>query len=305
MKNIVVLMSTYNGEKYLREQIESILKQVGCHVQLLVRDDGSTDNTLNILQEYKTKGKLGIIEGKNLKPAKSFMNLILLAPEAEYYAISDQDDVWKKTKLIRAISMLDKDDKQQMLLYCSNLEAVDEYLNTVQKKLLPQIVNVNYKELLIHSPYLFGCTMVFNKTLCNYIKAEPCPENLIMHDLWIGLICAAHGKIIYDNIPNILYRQHNENHTGASISSKTKWKNRWDYLFGQKKFSISLQAKELLKYLNKKLIQDVDLIEYTEIVASYPLSFRNKIKYLKNIKKGSMNYKQLSFHVILILLGRL
>ena len=83
---VCVLMSTYNGEKYLEEQIDSILAQKGCKVQLLVRDDGSSDGTIGILQKYHEEGYLEYYTGENLKPAKSFMDLLYNAPKAEYYA---------------------------------------------------------------------------------------------------------------------------------------------------------------------------------------------------------------------------
>ena len=103
---ITVLMSTYNGEKYLREQIESILNQKNVRVQILVRDDGSTDHTHIILDEYQKNGKLNWYTGMNLKSSKSFMNLVTKAPETEYYAFCDQDDVWNNDKLYRAVNKL-------------------------------------------------------------------------------------------------------------------------------------------------------------------------------------------------------
>lgn len=102
-QNILVLMSTFNGEKFIREQIESILAQENVNIKLLVRDDGSTDKTLDILNEYKNKGKLNYYIGKNLGPQLSFMHLLQNAPYCEYYAFADQDDVWLKDKLSTAI----------------------------------------------------------------------------------------------------------------------------------------------------------------------------------------------------------
>ena len=95
-KKVLILLSTYNGERYIKEQIESLLKQENVKVSILVRDDGSTDGTINILNEYQKQGKLKWYTGENLKPAKSFMNLVENAPEYEYYAFCDQDDVWLK-----------------------------------------------------------------------------------------------------------------------------------------------------------------------------------------------------------------
>ena len=92
MKEITVLMSTYNGEMFIREQIDSILNSKDVELQLLVRDDGSSDQTIPILKSYQTKKKLSFYQGHNVRPAKSFMELLCKAPSSKYYAFSDQDD---------------------------------------------------------------------------------------------------------------------------------------------------------------------------------------------------------------------
>ena len=97
---LAVLMSTYNGSKYLRQQLESILNQVcDCEIDIWVRDDGSSDDTLKILREYAAFGRLRWYTGENLKPARSFLDLVKHCPGYDYYAFSDQDDVWYPNKL--------------------------------------------------------------------------------------------------------------------------------------------------------------------------------------------------------------
>ena len=126
MEKVCVLMSTYNGEKYLKEQIESILNQENIEVDILIRDDGSTDNTLNILENYTQKYKnIRYYTGENLRSAKSFMNLLFTVKEYDYYAFSDQDDVWKKNKLYTAVSKL----KEGYDLYGGKKSIVDSELN--------------------------------------------------------------------------------------------------------------------------------------------------------------------------------
>ena len=101
--SVIVVMSTYNGEKHLREQIDSILAQDRQPVSLLVRDDGSTDGTVQILEEYEKQGALELIRGENLGVVGSFISLIArVADSADYIALSDQDDVWHADKLSRA-----------------------------------------------------------------------------------------------------------------------------------------------------------------------------------------------------------
>ena len=128
MKNVLVILSTYNGEKYLREQIESVLKQENVKISILVRDDGSTDNTCNILEEYEKKGLLRWYTGKNLKPAKSFIDLIFHATnDFDYYAFCDQDDFWYFKKIYSAIEQMENNNDSidiPKVCYC-NLEVVD------------------------------------------------------------------------------------------------------------------------------------------------------------------------------------
>ena len=127
---VAVLMSTYNGENYMKEQIESILNQRGnFELDLWVRDDGSTDATKKILMQYEIEKKLHWYEGRNLKPALSFMDLIKHCENYDYYAFADQDDYWMPDKLLTGIMQI-KDIKTPSL-YCSNAELVDDNLKSL------------------------------------------------------------------------------------------------------------------------------------------------------------------------------
>ena len=121
---IAVLMSTYNGERYLREQIDSILNQkIEVCFDLIVRDDGSTDKTIEILKMYADAGKLFFSIGKNVGAARGFVNLLHENPGYDYYAFSDQDDVWNEDKLKKGITAIQ--DIKKPALYCTNCELVD------------------------------------------------------------------------------------------------------------------------------------------------------------------------------------
>ena len=133
METVCVLMSTYNGEKYLQEQLDSIINQVGVNVRILVRDDGSTDSTTDILNNYKREGYLDWYSGTNLKSARSFMDLVNRAPESEYYAFSDQDDYWLPTKLQVAVNVLKSADSRKSALYYSRTTLVDENLLPIKQ----------------------------------------------------------------------------------------------------------------------------------------------------------------------------
>lgn len=209
---ICVLMSTYNGEKYLREQLDSILWQEGVALDILIRDDGSTDKTVEILEEYSKKySNIIYYVGKNLKSAWSFMELLYLCKKYDFYAFADQDDVWKKEKLKEGIEKLEGN----IHLYGGKKIIVDRDLNIlsqeddVPKKLTLGSVMTECK--------ISGCTMIFDDYLREKIL-EYKPQNISMHDSWVLKVAKCIGEIYYDNNTYIYYRQHDNNVVGARKS---------------------------------------------------------------------------------------
>ena len=228
---VCVLMSTYNGEKYIREQIDSVLAQKGCRVQLFVRDDGSSDQTIEILQKYQEAGMLIYYTGENMKPAKSFLDLLYNAPGAEYYAFCDQDDIWMPEKLIEAIGMLQKRkniSSNNILMYFSNLIDVDANKILLKEKHLESHVYTDFQSVLVRCSWIFGCTQVFSYELKELVKNSYHPKEQPMHDVWVGMICAMYGEIVYDDRAFIHYRQHAQNVVGAQLSFKAKLHSRWE-----------------------------------------------------------------------------
>ena len=167
-KSVQVVMSTYNGEKYLKEQIDSILSQEGVDVRLYIRDDGSSDRTTDILASYQEHKNVKIEKGNNLGFAKSFLTALDECDEADYYAFSDQDDVWEKDKLSTAIEILEEESQSTPLLYCSALQRVDENLNPLHVQSYHGL-RINLPSMLTRGR-LAGCTFVFNNTLRNLVK---------------------------------------------------------------------------------------------------------------------------------------
>ena len=213
MSKILILMSTYNGEKYLREQIESIRNQtIKEDIEILVRDDGSKDGTLEILEEYAEIGTLQFIRGKNIGSAQSFHELLRIAPKYDYYAFADQDDFWLPKKIERALEWLKKRDKPA-LYGC--------YKKIVDMNLKPLSINdvapkYGFLNTLFSNNVVSGCTMVFNNFLrekylaCNEIDRE------IFHDSYLWKLCVMLGDVYYDYNSYILYRQHGNNTIGYS-----------------------------------------------------------------------------------------
>lgn len=223
---VAVLLSTYNGEKYLQQQLDTIYAQSGVVVDLLVRDDGSTDQTLEILENQKSAGRLNWYTGENLKPARSFLHLLSAAPEAEYYAFADQDDYWMRDKLHVAYSRL-KDYVDRPALYFCQTQLVDEELvPLINVKINPLLT---YGEALIHQ-FVGGCTMVMNQKMRD-IVVRYTPNYLQMHDFWIYDIALAVGATVeFDKKPHMLYRQHGKNAVGQLNDTKFVWKSRMDRL---------------------------------------------------------------------------
>lgn len=219
-------MSTYNGERYLRQQIESILNQQDISVSLLVRDDGSVDDTLSILEEYKKKGVLEYYQGDNLGPARSFMHLLQNAPTSDYYAFADQDDVWLPEKLSVAVNSLKGHEEEPALYFCQT-QLVDQDLNKKESVVINPLLT--FGETLIYK-YVSGCTMVLNNELKNVIGLKQ-PSYIHMHDAWIYLISQAVDAYAYfDKAPHILYRQHSNNVLGLDNGFIPKWKLRLHHL---------------------------------------------------------------------------
>jgi len=193
--NVVVVMSTYNGEKYIGEQIDSILLQRDVDVQLYIRDDGSNDTTRIILSEYANNNKIHVEYGDNVGYKASFMLALLHAPIAEYYCFSDQDDVWDQNKLIKCIRVIE--NKTVPALAFSNSYETDEYLK-ITNNLYPPNRAIPFYGMTFISPVAHGFLMVFNNELRQIVQSMGF-VSLIPHDLWIGAIASYTGDIEYVN----------------------------------------------------------------------------------------------------------
>lgn len=224
MKKILVLMSAYNGENTIKEQIDTILNQAGCEVSLLVRDDSSEDHTKEIVESYIDAGRpIALMDGcENLRPARSFMELLYHAPSFDYYAFSDQDDSWDSDKLQRGIQMLQAAEGPS--LYCANARIAGPGLEDSGKLVYQYPKRTDFKSVMITGNFM-GCTMVFNRALKDAFCRWAPPEYCIMHDSYLTALCAMlGGKIIFDPSPHMSYRQTGHNTVGLSLTKAQKLK---------------------------------------------------------------------------------
>lgn len=239
--SILVMMSTYNGECFLAEQIDSILNQTNVNVSLIIRDDGSTDNTLSIIRDYceRYSNVQRMHAEENLGPGKSFMDLMYYSfrelQHFDYYAFADQDDIWLADKLDTAINMI-KDSITIKIpgLYCSNqMLYFEDKSSRLRFSNQPDMTLAGHLSRNLPS----GCTFVMNRALVERVsRAEHAGDTIInrrIHDSWLMLVCLSIGSVVYDEKPHILYRIHANNTVGVKpISAKQRiivmWKNMTD-----------------------------------------------------------------------------
>lgn len=281
---VVVLMSTYNGEKYLEMQIESVLAQKEVNVYLLVRDDGSTDKTRDILRKYEKANKLEWYYGDNLKSARSFMDLIKKSPDALFYAFCDQDDYWLPNKLITAINYLNKAEETKPAIYYGKTTLVNEDLEEIDQ-------NKEFREFItfgqaVVSSSATGCTMCFNKCLRDLINLYT-PDFQIMHDGWLHKVCLAfNGNVFYDRKSYILYRQHGNNVIGGTSTPYKRFQRRIQTIKNNP-YSRSRCIIEIIKGYGGVIPEENLAICNT--VASYKNSFLGKVKLLSDNRIYSPN----------------
>ncbi len=266
---LVVLMSTYNGEKYIREQLDSLLRQTMRPDQILIRDDGSKDGTLCILEEYASEYPfIHYYNGKNKGPARSFWELILKCEDSDYYALCDQDDVWFEDKLETAVSTLEKEDQDIPLLYCSRYTLTDQDLNPINSDVSKLYDFSDFAHSLLYHTAP-GCTFVFNdaarKQVIKYnIEKEYC----IIHDAIIHKVVAMFGEVILDKEPHMYYRQHGDNEIGMNADVFKVFIGRVNrFINGKIRNYRSLTAKSLLNVYGDEI--DADKKKLLEIVANY------------------------------------
>lgn len=221
MEKVCILLSTYNGEKYVNEQIDSLLAQENVDVTILIRDDGSKDNTVSILKDYAANNsKIVLLEkefGHNFNVAKSFSFLLTSAykmfNDIKYFFFCDQDDFWLPGKCFRAVERL-KTHSEKPALYFSKKKLVNGELMPLDKKDIIRLTGSFFD--YFDRSNAFGCTMCMTRSLVQLLIDDEFYQHPFLHDNYIYRFCLAGGfPIVYDDAETILYRQHGSNVTGA------------------------------------------------------------------------------------------
>lgn len=208
-------MATYNGEKYIEEQLNSILPQLSADDEIIISDDGSTDDTKKIIESYKDLRIKFSINTNGKGPIKNFENAIQKAT-GEFIFLTDQDDIWHNNKVEKILSTFTSDDALTMVF--SNADIIDEDGASKNYNFFKD--NKANDNSIIKSFFknqFLGCTIVFKSELKS--KIIPFPSKIPMHDWWIGILNLHYGKVQFLNKNLISYRRHNNNVTSESSSS--------------------------------------------------------------------------------------
>lgn len=274
---ISIAMCSYNGERFIKEQIDSILEQTYMNFELIIVDDGSKDNTIKIIKEYQSKdSRVKLFQNeKNLGFVKNFEKAISLCT-GEFIALADQDDIWKKNKL----EVFLKNINENMLIY-SDAILIDEHSKETGNQLIRpdgNLVKGKCNKSFIFYNCVSGNTLMFKKELVKDII--PIPKDITFHDIWIAFLASTNGTITFTDEPMTYYRRYNEQ---VTKNVKKDYKSIRDRL-NKKQNSYLLHAENLVNYCkafrNVKNI-DEDLKEILDIF----------IEHYSNYKEGYFNFK--------------
>jgi len=223
---VAVLIATYDGVRFLKQQLETIERQSVPLVDVWASDDGSGDGTVDILRQAAagwTKGRFEIVDGPKKGLSENFRSLLQRDDiDADFVAFSDQDDVWRTEKLQKAIDWLDRQDATRPALHCCRAELIDEQGHAAGFSPLFQ-GRTDLRNALVQS-IAGGNTMVMNRAAHNLLREAAKRTGFVIHDWWAYLlVTAAAGTVRYSPEPDLLYRQHAAN----QIGSNTSWASRF------------------------------------------------------------------------------
>lgn len=292
-----VLLSTFNGEEYLEEQLKSLLSQTYEKLNVLVRDDGSSDETKSILYLYKKKypTKIKIIEDEkgNLGPKHSF-EILMIKSKSKFIAFCDQDDIWIPEKIENAINALNSIDHTEIKLYCSDVSIVDENLNILNKSFFQKNFffdkkNISKVNKIAFRNFAIGATVVITKNLKEV--SLPISSDALMHDWWILIYAVHYGDIYVDKNVNMLYRQHKNNVIGSPDN-----KMILDFQYIKKQLERShnntqaciLQAKSFYDQNKSNSSIDLSLFKLLADISKKSLFFRLKFYFVQKLFKPNL-----------------
>ncbi len=300
VKRFQILLSTYNGEHYIQEQLDSFTRLDNFdEVKVLIRDDGSCDRTCEILKSYSERFGFEIIYGENVGLNKSLYVLLQNADlHCEYFAFSDQDDVWLPDKLTRAAEFLSKIDKEIPALYAACSYLTDAELNITGHTLIPK--RLSFYNAMVQNVCI-GHTQAFNRKQLLQI-ADKFSDDIMIVDYWNYLFASACGTVIYDKKPTTLYRQHEKNVIGYSNSFFGTLKTRFRRVRTKKSYE---NAKQLASFvaLSKDIIPEAYEKEAIKFFARQK-NFLTRLGYCFSTKAFRQTFAETLIFKTMYLFGR-
>ena len=301
---VYILMSTFNGEKFVSEQVESIQKQTYTDWYLLIRDDGSTDKTCEILADFvSTDSRIKLIRAENVGVIKSFHELVKNNLDADFYFFADQDDYWLPEKLTVMLEEANKHDNRKPIMYYTDLKVTDKALKVTSQSMIRSQsghANTRLVQELTENTVTGGASMI-NHELAQLWQTT---NDVIMHDWYLALVAAALGELVYIDQPTHLYRQHDANVLGARTLSKRlkKWlhPHLWFERYWQLITASQKQAQKLLTE-NLSAMSEADqtlVTNYVNILAQ-PKAKRREILNQYDLRKNK-NYHTSIFRTLII-----
>jgi glycosyltransferase involved in cell wall biosynthesis len=291
-ESVSILLCTYNGEKYLEEQLKSIILQTYSNWKIYASDDGSQDNTISILNYYKNKignEKIEIMNGPKKGYALNFITLLNKnIINSDFYAFCDQDDYWLKDKIEQALIKIKKNDQCEPILYCGRSQYVDE--NLLKIGMSPKFKKKpDFKNALVQN-IAGGNTMIFNNAARLCIK-EFKVSSIVSHD-WLAyqIISGTGGKVIYDDQFYILYRQHNNSLIGHNSSFISFIKRAIKIFNGKTKKINDLNVENLIHNIKLLTIESKDTL-FNVIKFKNEKNILIKIKYFYKSKIYKQTFK--------------
>lgn len=313
MEKIEVLVTTYNGEKYIREQLDSILNQTYSNIHIIISDDGSSDQTIEILKEYEKKEERITVyyQTSNLGCVRNF-DFLLHKVTAPYYMLCDQDDIWLPEKI--AASYQEMIDKNVDLVF-GDLKVVDENLNIIYPSMfqylkIDQMLKRYHDYRAIYMDNIVtGCTLLSKSKFLELIFPLPTESKYLIHDYWIALAVMINGTFSYLEKPYILYRQHGNNIVGTERKSTKfkKFEQVRDLFITVKKerFREFIHHDRIfpeeIKEKNNRALEYYTEIEHKKYINLKQLSVFHELYRLKGIKLYLVNFVILNLPI----LGRL
>lgn len=253
---VQILLSTYNGARFLTHQLETLRSQDYPQISILIRDDGSNDDTIQILEEYCCKHQqFAFYSGHRVGVGASFFDLLEQAdPAAAYYHFCDQDDHWLKDKVTRAVNKLEKAPAHFPLLYCSRVVIGNAELKPLRLSDLPRR-GLTFANALVECP-IWGSTVSINPK-ARELALKQLPRFFTNHDRWLYLIISAFGLVLYDGSQTMVHRRHDQNFSQIPTTSRDRLHTAWrQYRKRGRERPMARQAAEFQRLFGEQLTPD-------------------------------------------------